>query len=312
MSRRGMMRAGLALAGATVLTTAVLAPSGSARVVGAEGAAFACIMEVGSVTAGGDHTFKTVTAGAPPTVTLVPKRAGTGVYAPGQVRLSTTFVNEPDAIGSAIAGWVVQGDALYRSGYSLQIGTGFYLDPPTVSRVGGGWSNFKAVEEAEYVPVQHGPTLRNSEYALRNDGTLFRWREDSSGWHRTGSAGGFASVKAMALISKTRTYDTFLVNTRGGALYTVRIPTTSPMKPVVKPVRTRTWQVFETLLAVKCGLSGTLLLGIDKDTKAGYLYAVGHANGTSTVIKGLGKVQGTFADPVDFRWRNVFDPLNGE
>jgi hypothetical protein len=116
----------------------------------------------------------------------------------------------------------------------------------------------------------------------------------------------------MALISKTRTYDTFLVNTRGGALYTVRIPTTSPMKPVVKVVRTATWQAFETLLAVKCGLSGTLLLGIDKDTKAGYLYAVGHANGLSTVIKGLGKVQGTFPDPVNFRWRFDFDPLNGE
>ena len=28
----------------------------------------------------------------------------------------------------------------------------------------------------------------------------------------------------MALISETKTYDTFLANTRGGALYTIRIP----------------------------------------------------------------------------------------
>jgi hypothetical protein len=300
------------MAGAAILITTAITPPAVAQVTAAEGTAAACTMDVGSVTAAGDHTYRRITAGAPPSMAVVPVLAGTGVYAPGQVRLSTTFLNEPDASGSAIAGWVVQGDTLYRSVYSLQISTGQYSDPPALIRVGGGWTNFKAVEEAEYVPVQHGPTLRTSEYALRNDGTLFRWRADSSGWHRTGSAGGFASVKAMALISKTKTYDTFLVNTRGGALYTVRIPTTSPMKPVVKVVRTRTWQVFETLLAVKCGLSGTLLLGIDKDTKAGYLYAVGHANGTATVIKGLGKVPGTFPDPVDFRWRFVFDPLNGE
>jgi hypothetical protein len=136
-----------------------------------------------------------------------------------------------------------------------------------------------------------------------------RW---SSGWRSAGSYAGFGSVKAMALIAKTPTYDTFLANTRGGALYTIRIPITSPMKPIVTKVRAGTWHGFEALVANKCGNYGTLLLGIDKDTKAGYLYAVGHANGTSTVIKGLGKVQGTFPDPVDFRWRYVFDPLNGD
>jgi hypothetical protein len=33
--------------------------------------------------------------------------------------------------------------------------------------------------------------------------------------------------------------------------------------------------------------------GIDKDTHTGYLYAVGHAKGTSTLIQNLGKVTGT-------------------
>lgn len=43
-------------------------------------------------------------------------------------------------------------------------------------------------------------------------------------------------------------------------------------------------------------------------------YAVGHANGTATVIQGLGKVDGTFDDPVYHRWGAVpaLDPLNGE
>ena len=184
--------------------------------------------------------------------------------------------------------------------------------PNELQRVGGGWTNFTALEVSQYEAA--GSPARTTAYGLRNDGTLFRWNVVLRTWSRTGSAGGFASVKSMALISKTRSYDTFLANTRGGALYTIRIPTTSPMKPIVKPVRTRTWQGFEKLVASKCGQYGTLLLGIDKDTKTGYLYADGHANGTSTVINGLGKVQGTFADPVYHRWAAVpsLDPLNGE
>jgi hypothetical protein len=46
-----------------------------------------------------------------------------------------------------------------------------------------------------------------------------------------------------------------------------------------------------------------LLLGIDKDTRTGYLYAVSHANGTATVIKGLGKVPTTFTDKTYFRYQ---------
>jgi hypothetical protein len=51
----------------------------------------------------------------------------------------------------------------------------------------------------------------------------------------------------------------------------------------------------------------TLLLGIDKDTKSGYLYAVGDANGTATAIKGLGKVPATFGEQVNFRWSSRDD-----
>ncbi len=151
-------------------------------------------------------------------------------------------------------------------------------------------------------------------YGLRKDGVLVRWHRQDNGWRSTGSYPGFGAVKTMTLISKQPTYDTFLATTKGGALYTIRIPVTSPMKPVVKQVRTRTWQAFETLTASKCGQYGTLLLGIDKDTKTGFLYAVGHANGTSTVIKGLGQVSTTFPDPVDFRWSppSFSDALNGD
>ena len=43
-----------------------------------------------------------------------------------------------------------------------------------------------------------------------------------------------------------------------------------------------------------------MLAGIDKDTESAYLYAVGHANGTATVIQGLGKVPATFKAPIYF------------
>ena len=80
-------------------------------------------------------------------------------------------------------------------------------------------------------------------------------------------------------------------------------------------VRASTWQGFETLVASRCGQSGFLLLGIDKDTSCGQLYAVGHANGTATAIQSLGKVPTTFNDPTYFAWGTIAwagPPIFGE
>ncbi len=292
-----------ALAGAVVLGAGAFTPAAQATGAAGEGAAAACSLSVGSVTAAGAHTSAEVTAGTPPTMSA--PSSTPGVFAPGQARLSSSFVFEPSVGGVDHSGWTVLGDSLYYRYYNFNEGANI------LTRIGGGWSSFTALEVAQYDSDKAYHTLA---YGLRSDGTLFRWNISSGTWRIAGSATGFAAVKSMALISKTATYDTFLANTRGGALYTIHIPTTSPMKPVVKPVRTRTWQGFDKLIASKCGNYGTLLLGIDKDTKTGYLYAVGHAKGTSTVINALGKVNGTFPDPVYFRWGVVpyLDPLNGE
>jgi hypothetical protein len=162
------------------------------------------------------------------------------------------------------------------------------------------------VEESFY----WGATNRSARYGLRNDGVLFRWTD---GFSKVSSYPGFSAVKTMALISETATYDTFLATTRGGALYTIRIPVGTPMKPVVKPVRTSTWGSFEHLVAEKCGAQSTLLTAIDKDTGSAYLYAVGHANGAATVIKGLGKLPGSYQDPVySLHTADAAPPLFGE
>ncbi|MER7246142.1 hypothetical protein [Kribbella sp. NPDC000426] len=271
----------------------------------------ACFVWQGGVTASGGHHFADPTATVPPTTP--DDWTSPGVYAPGQVRLSARQTIEPDISGTDRYGYVVIGDALYYSSYQ-EYGDGT-IDNKSLSRIGGGWGSFTFLETSDYEsPDWSKKIYRSASYALRNDGVLFRWNVDGKGWHAAGSYPGFSSVKSMTLIAKTPTYDTFLANTRGGALYTIRIPAASPMKPVVKQVRTRTWQGFETLSAMGCGQYGTLLLGIDKDTKKNYLYAVGHANGLSTVIQSRGEVAGNLSDPVNFRWVTipVYDTANGE
>ncbi|WP_238155607.1 hypothetical protein [Kribbella soli] len=263
-----------------------------------------CLVSLGSRTAGGDHRARHVSATVPPTAGGS-ELVAHDVYPDGLVRLSTSMIGTDDGYdGLDVSGFVVMGDALYGSGYKAANGE---IVNAGLSRVGGGWSSFTAFERAEYRSPT-GDFWRMNAYGLRNDGTLFRWTFDRTGaWRSKASYPGFTGVKSMALISKTRTYDTFLANSRSGALYTIHIPTTSPMKPVVKLVRRSTWQGFETMLAQPCGRNGTLLLGIDKDTKAGYLYAVGHANGLATVIQGRGQVPITFDDPVNFRWIPRYD-----
>ncbi|WP_433164748.1 hypothetical protein [Kribbella sp. CA-247076] len=290
---------------AAVLALAVVPPAAEAS------ATAPCTTWAGSVTSAGEHTFKAINATAPPSLTRSSTTAG--VYGPGQVRLATHFEDYPKSgAGSTRSGYVVIGDVLYQSSYAVDGADKVEAPGPRLRRIGSGWSNFSLIEVAPYNSGAVAP--RTELYGLRKDGLLFRWHLVDNGWRSTGSYPGFSAVKTMTLISKQPTYDTFLANTRGGALYTVRIPVTSPMKPVVNPVRTKTWQVFETLTATKCGNYGTLLLGIDKQTKTGHLYAVGHANGPATVIKGLGQVSTTFPAPLDFRWTppTFQDNLNGD
>jgi hypothetical protein len=246
------------------------------------------------VTAAGAQTSAGVTATKPPS--KGPVGSEPGIFPAGKVRLSSAFFRVPNISGVDVTGWVVEGDGLYVRSYNSAEGDS------SGGRIGGGWTNFTALEVSDYIaPSLTGPYHHNA-YGLRSDGTLFRWNL-VKGWRTTpSSATGFSSVKTMTLISKTATYDTFLATTKGGALYTIRIPLTAPMKPVVKKVRTSGWQSFDAFVPAKCGKNGTLLLGIDKETKTGTLFAVGHANGAATVIQNLGKVTGSFPDAVNFRW----------
>lgn len=73
MSRPSIIRAGLLTAGAAVLLTTALTPPAQAQVATPEGTAATCTKDVGSVTAAGDHTYRRITAGKPPTIAVVPR-----------------------------------------------------------------------------------------------------------------------------------------------------------------------------------------------------------------------------------------------
>ncbi len=301
---------------AAVLFTATLVPTtASASSTASATSTVNCYVHASSVTASGDHNNVAVLSTTPPKATN--GALGRGAFAPGQVKVMATMSvlidQGPDGSEHGVYGYVIIGDALYQAAYGAD-SDGIIDQPPAgLRRIGGGWGNFTMVEEAEYQGPTEAGISRWTVYGLRNDGVLFRWTVSSKGvWRSAGSTPGFSAVKSMSLISKTATYDTFVANTRGGALYTIHIPTSSPMKPVVKQVRTRTWQGFETLITQQCGVYGSLLLGIDKDTDSAYLYAVGRYTGLSTVIQSMGKVPATLPDNVYAGLKDAGSPKQAE
>ena len=298
---------------AGVLSTGMLAPSlASAQPSSTTAATAGCVLTVGSVTAGGDHRLQTFTAtGAKTADKIVAK----DIYPDGQVRLSATIrFGATEVGGDAHLGPVIMGSTMYDTSYLTPAGGGA-VSEKRVTRVGPGWDAYRTLDRSTVVTATR---QRDTEYSLRHDGTLYRRnvtdRNGVPSRQITGWQSGYRGVKAMTLISQTSTYDTFLMTLTTGKLYTARLPLAGGqiIPGVVKQVRGSTWQGFESLVAAPCG-TGTLLLGIDKDTGAGYLYSIGHANGAATVIKGLGKVPGTFTDPVYFHWTRFSDPnLAGE
>jgi hypothetical protein len=271
-----------------------------------------CGINLGSVTAGGDHRIQVITADA----SRVDDRiVAKDIYPDGQVRLSATIrYGATEVGGDSHQGPVIMGSTMYDTSYLTPAGGGT-VSQKRVTRVGPGWEVYRSLERSTYVTATN---QRETEYSLHNDGTLYRrnvtYKDGVPSRQITGWQSGYKGVKAMTLISQTPTYDTFLMTLTSGKLYTARLPLAGGhiIPGVVKQVRGSTWQVFESLVAAPCS-TGTLLLGIDKDTGSGYMYSMDHANGAATVIRGIGKVPVSFTDPVHFRWANYADPrLAGE
>ncbi len=106
-------------AAAAALVTGMLAGAPSEALAADTTATVACKLEPGSVTAGGDHTARVITAGSP--LTVQEKRRYTDIYPDGQSRLSTVIFNDPvvPSTGGGYFGHVVIGSGLYSSFYFL-------------------------------------------------------------------------------------------------------------------------------------------------------------------------------------------------
>jgi len=262
----------------------------------AQAAAAACGVSVGAVNATGIAGGYDITATKPPTV------ADLDQYKLFGVRASSTWYLESGANSDAFFGLVLQGANLYGA-VSIYTGT---ATTPTVhaTKLGTGWSGFSQITDSNYV---YGPKQHVYLYGLHANGSLYRYTVSPTP-KAYGSAPGFSSVKAMTLIAETATYDTLLVLTKGGALYTVRVPVTAPMKPIVKLVRSSGFSAYESLIAQRCGATSTLLTAIDTDANTGAVYAVSKATGTSTVINTIGTYKATFGAKVNFLLTGAYGP----
>ncbi|WP_433003483.1 hypothetical protein [Kribbella sp. CA-294648] len=287
-----------ALIAAALVAGAVATPASAAPTVAAWASADPCAMYVGAFDAAGNSGGVEVVATKPPTgkpgskVKVFPVKESAVWYVSALTGSSWSY------------GKVISGTGLYAAQISWD---GVEPEPEVTSRrLGGGWDRFTQIEESQTGYLQRTRYF----YGLRDDGVLFRWNLD--GFKALGSYPGFGAVKTMTMISGTGTYDTLLATTRGGALYTIRIPTTSPMKPIVKQVRAQGWGSFDSLVAVKCGRQSTLLTAVDHDTDAAYLYAVGHATGLTTPIQNLGKIPTPFPGVTHHAVAGETDDLFGE
>lgn len=313
-----MLRKALGLAGAAglvltlgpALQPAAAAPATSSAVAAGSAVSAACALGLGSFDTARGVNSRVVSATAPPTVST-PLNTPKVYDTPYSVNNPTTFTAVPAGNGRTTR----SGKVVWGAGYLMQstytIGSdGKIVGSPVFQRIGNGWGGRFLIQSQYKASATSKPT-RTMLYSQDMYGKFGRWTDVGRGFRNTGYVTGMSTMKSFALIATTPTYDMFLANNRAGGLYTVKIPTSVPLKPIITPVRSSSWQIFEQLVAAPCGKTGSILLGIDKDAKTAYLYAVGHANGASTVIKGLGKVPTAFTDWEYFRFAPAYDPLNG-
>jgi hypothetical protein len=205
-------------------------------------------------------------------------------------------------------GLFLQGDNLYRHASYLNEDTGAVT--PTATRVGSGWTSFKTIATSNYSVA----TPRHAHlYALNSNGSLYRYAQVSGGFKSLGSFPGFRSFKAMTVISETATYDTLLMTTTAGAIYTVRIPVAATTKPILKLVRSSGFAAYEALTAHGCGeRGGSLIVGVDHDTDTGHQFAFSKFNGAATAMTAYGKIPAVFNGTTTAPFTTHYDQLVGE
>ncbi|GAA3120916.1 hypothetical protein JOF29_006569 [Kribbella aluminosa] len=227
-------------------------------------------------------------------------------------RANTTWYGAVNASGSQIYyyGLLLQGGNLYRHTTYVRDQGDTFTWSPTFKKVGSGWTSFKALATSNFsVAAPRHAYL----YGLNNNGSLYRYQIVGAGFRSLGPIPGFKGFKTMTVISETATYDTLLMTTNAGALWTAHIPVAAGAKPVMKLIRSSGWSAYESLVVQGCGTrGGSLLVAVDNDTQSGYQFALSKANGAATAITPYGKIPAVFnvADHVSVTTH--YDQLAGE
>lgn len=206
------------------------------------------------------------------------------------------------------SGLFLQGANLYRQTSYVNLDSGVVT--PSATKVGSGWTSFNTIATSNYSIAQPRHAYL---YGLNANGSLYRYAQIGTGFKSLGALPGFKSFKAMTVISETATYDTLLMTTKAGAIYTVRIPVAANAKPVLKLVRSTGFAAYEALTSHSCGTrGGSLIVGVDHDTDTGQQYAFSKFNGASTAMTAYGKVPLVFNGTTTAPFTTYFDQLVGE
>jgi hypothetical protein len=197
---------------------------------------------------------------------------------------------------------------LYRHTTYINEDTGAVT--PKISKVSSGWASFKTIATSNYSIT----APRHSYiYGLNANGKLYRYAQVGTAVKSLGSFAGFKPFKALTVVSETPTYDTLLMTTTAGALYTVHIPVAPSTKPVLKQVRKTGFAAYEALTAHGCGVrGGTLIVGVDHDTDSAYQYAFSKFKGAATATTAYGKVPAAFTGVTTAPFTTHYDQLVGE
>ena len=273
------------------------------RPLTAKATSAACQTWIGVPTAAGTMQEIDATAGKPPTGYSWDPFKFVGS------RADATWYGAINAAGTQFYyyGLLLQGGNLYRH-------TTYVPDDanpvPTFKKVGPGWTTFKSIATSNYSVA----TPRHAYlYALNTNGSLYRYQMVGTSFRSLGPIPGFRSFKAMTVLSETATYDTLLMTTTAGALWTAHIPVAAGAKPVMKLIRSSGFAAYESLVVEGCGdRGGSLVTGVDHNTQSAYLYAMSKANGAATAITSYGKIPGVFNGVSHVLLTPHYDLLVGE
>jgi len=227
-------------------------------------------------------------------------------------RADTTWYGAVNAAGTQVYyyGLLLQGGNLYRhTTYARDNGETLSWSP-TFKKVGSGWTSFKAIATSNY---SVGAPRHAYLYGLNTNGSLYRYQIVGTGFRALGPIPGFRGFKTMTVISETATYDTLLMTTNAGALWTAHIPVAAGAKPVMKLIRSSGWSAYESLVVQGCGdRGGSLIVAVDQGTQSGYQFAMSKANGAATAVTSYGKIPVPFNGVSDVSLTTHYDQLVGE